>query len=169
MTAKYTDFQSHHTSDEMRKVTYWIISCMLLPGHAFTANFLNGNDLLEKCNTQLDIVCIGYINAVAYAMNDGNAVNGFKACIPLGVTARQIKDIAVRYLIKRPAAPNYVASNLVAAALSQAFPCRSSFLHRAAGPCHRVHSADCGRLRSYPGGEHQHSAISQRRPNAEGR
>jgi hypothetical protein len=97
---------------------------MLLPGHAFTANFLNGSDLLEKCNTQLDIVCIGYINAVAYAMNDGNAVNGFKACIPLGVTAQQIKDVAVQYLTKNPAIRNYAAAGLVAAALSEAFPCR---------------------------------------------
>jgi hypothetical protein len=108
----------------MRKVAYWTILCILLPGHAFTASFVNGNDLLEKCNTPLDIVCIGYIDGVAYAMNDGNAVNGFKACIPLGVTAQQIKDIAVRYLIKNPAVRIYAASSLVAAALSEAFPCR---------------------------------------------
>jgi hypothetical protein len=67
--------------------------------------------------------CLGYIDGVADAL-DKNIINGYKACVPDGVTAGQLQDVVVQYLRLNPADRHFLAFGLVADAISKAFPCR---------------------------------------------
>jgi hypothetical protein len=62
--------------------------------------------------------------AISDAMADGNPVAGWTACIPVGVTGQQVVDVAVQYLGRNAAKRHVSASSLVAAAFTEAFPCR---------------------------------------------
>jgi hypothetical protein len=102
-----------------------VISAWLLcSSPAFAGAFQDGNDLLKECTQQNHIIfCLGYTDAVADALN-GNSVNGYEACVPTTVTAGQLKDIVVQYLLLNPAKRHFLAVGLVADAISKAFPCR---------------------------------------------
>jgi hypothetical protein len=97
---------------------------LLCSSPAFAATALEtGNVLLQDCVQQNLQFCLGYVDAVTDAL-DGNSVNGYIACIPKGVTAGQLKDVVVQYLLFKPADRHLAAVGLVADAISQAFPCR---------------------------------------------
>ena len=94
------------------------------------AGFLSGNDLYDMCQaTSSDQVrtadCLGYVTAVADVLSR-QSIEGFRACIPsVGVDRGQLKDEVATWLKEHPENRQYVASSLAAAALAQAFPCRS--------------------------------------------
>jgi hypothetical protein len=91
--------------------------------------FKTGNDLYSSCTKKNDFPseCSVYLMAIAdtmaYAMADGQSVFGLTGCVPAGVTLGQIRDITVQYLYKHSAIRQSIASVLVAAAISEAFPC----------------------------------------------
>jgi hypothetical protein len=53
----------------------------------------------------------------------GGCIAAFRACFPLGVNAKQVKDIATRFLREHPEVRHVGAANLVAKALVDAFAC----------------------------------------------
>lgn len=88
------------------------------------ATFQSGNDILLWCRTANWQLCYGYIEGVADAMSNGEPVLGWRACIPAGVTVGQVKDATLQFLQIHIGFRQKIAASLVAAALSETFPCR---------------------------------------------
>ena len=100
------------------------LSCAVMAPRA-RANFLSGNQLLNKCQDQNPFNqgdCLGFTSGVSDTMAS-NALYGWTACVPLQVTRWQVMDIAVQFLVKHPESRHFSASTLVAYALHEAFPC----------------------------------------------
>ena len=96
-------------------------------------DFTDGNFLLSTCDRTDQAgaaYCIGYIVAVADSLAEGEPVptrdgtGVFRACVPVGATSTQVKDVAVKWLRENPRERHLGAWSLVAAAIGQAFPCR---------------------------------------------
>jgi hypothetical protein len=109
-------------------VTAFLNVAVGTPAHAA---FETGNQLFEVCQPSADYfsqgACTGFVMAVSDAMEAAQAFNGtvarWRACVPVGITAGQAKDVTVRYLTRYPERRHLVAATLVAAALAEAFPC----------------------------------------------
>ena len=92
------------------------------------ASFQNGNTLWADCNGKADDwfikgYCAGYISSISDAL-DGNAIDGYRACLPNGVTIGQVQDVVVKWLRAHPEKRHFQAAGLVAQALEDAFPCK---------------------------------------------
>lgn len=87
----------------------------------------NGNSLATKCMAKdFNInICYGYLDGIASALSV-NKLNGYEACIPVGVTSGQLLDIVLRSLWTHPEDRHNAAVGLVARALQDAYPCRRS-------------------------------------------
>jgi hypothetical protein len=97
-----------------------------LPAHAAGGTFLDGNELLPLCQSAKPgdyTQCVGFVEAVADVLDTGE-INGWRACIPARASADQVKDVAVRFIRERPELQHNRAIDLVAKALSEAFPCK---------------------------------------------
>ena len=107
--------------------TYLAVAfAIILMGKAH-AVFLDGNTLRGWCTSE-DVgnqaACLGYVVAVADVLisaNRGEPAQS-KACIP-AVETTQVVDVAKKYLESHHQAGDTAASDLVAMALSEAFPC----------------------------------------------
>src|SRR6516162_6484215 len=88
--------------------------------------FESGDQLLAKCDRSADF-CIGFVEAIADAMNaarsSGGTIGGWTACIPSGAMSDQVRDIAMTYLRNHPEQRHASATSLIANALANAFPC----------------------------------------------
>jgi len=87
-----------------------------------TRAFIVGNELLRACSGDSPGYCLGYVTGIADVLLTGNAVNGFRACIPKA-EPNQLKDIVIQYLQQNPSRRHFGARGLVADAISEAFPC----------------------------------------------
>ncbi len=88
---------------------------------------VSGDKLAHACRTETegsfeDGVCLGYVLGISDAVNNF-AVAGREACIPRNVLNAQVQYIVRRYLADHPELLDRTALELVAAALSDAFPC----------------------------------------------
>jgi hypothetical protein len=84
-------------------------------------NFMDGNELLESCGTdvQASQYCWGYVTAVADALR-GAAI----FCVPpRSVRPSQLVDLARLYLRAHPEKRHEPAADLLAIALQEKFPC----------------------------------------------
>ncbi len=103
-----------------------LLCAVLVDGMAgpAVANYWDGNQLLAKCqgDTTNRGFCLGYVEGVADALDD--PVEGIRACIPIGVIGGQVNDVVITWLKANPSKRHYAAHSLVAAALSEAFPCK---------------------------------------------
>jgi hypothetical protein len=100
------------------------LSMLANPSQAATV-FNNGNQLLEDCqsdNKYFVVDCDGYITGIADTLGN-NAINEMTACVPNTATRKQVEDVVVGWLISNPGARHFAAPGLVAAALSETFPC----------------------------------------------
>ena len=95
------------------------------------AGFKAGNELFAECqvaktdNTYYQRgYCLGYIVGAfdASAGADGG-VGGITFCAPVGVESGQVQDIVVKWLDDNPQHRHHSAHSLVAAALSEVWPC----------------------------------------------
>jgi len=86
---------------------------------------IDGNRLYElyRPNSRSSPFCGDYVLSIADALMMGR-VGRWTACIPSGVTDDQVVDVAIRFLDAHPARRGSAASELVAEALAEAFPCR---------------------------------------------
>lgn len=88
--------------------------------------FENGNSLKQELNDQnpaMKAMALGYITGVADVMMQGNAINGFTACIPIRVNRQQLLDITQKFINENPQTLHYTATGFIASALNSAFPC----------------------------------------------
>ncbi len=95
------------------------------PAHASV--FYDGSSLLEHCNSRTAVgggICFGFIIGAADSFNCKQPIlDGFRWHSPKGAKAGQIEKVVVKYLNEHPEKLHLSASSLVAAALSEAFPC----------------------------------------------
>lgn len=88
---------------------------------------VSGNKLAKACRPEAegsfeDGVCLGYVLAIADAINNGS-VDGREACTPAAVLNVQMQFVTRRYFADHPDLLDRTALELVAAALAEAFPC----------------------------------------------
>ena len=90
---------------------------------------MTGNMLLAHCRNEADVYdqayCIAYIVAIADVLWAGNPVQGHNACLPDKIVQGRVQDIAVPWLRAYPQHLHHGAAGLIAAALAEAFPCRT--------------------------------------------
>jgi len=101
---------------------------MLLAFDVEAEGFDTGNDLLRYCSKHVtnpfyNGLCSGYTIAIADVMVI-DSVAGFRACFPATVTRGRLLEVSMQYLRAHPEQLHYTAVCLVAAALSEAFPCK---------------------------------------------
>ena len=103
---------------------------LLLVGHVEAAesrSFQDGNEVLAQCDANFSDVCIGYVegiaDAISLARSRSQTIGGWTACIPLPVTAGQVRDVAKDYLRRHPGMRQLGAAGLIAAALQETYPC----------------------------------------------
>ena len=102
------------------------LAAMVSP--AWASNFENGNSLHNFCQegdgSFQKIVCVAYIVGVVDAVGGArNGIDGLVFCPPKDITRMQTTEIVKKWLNDNPSNRNFVASFLVAAALSEAWPC----------------------------------------------
>lgn len=86
----------------------------------------DGNDVLELCTAPQGLkVCIAYVAGIVDSMAGGNAVAGYRICLPERVVTGQLVDITTNYLKGHPGERHLSGASLVAAAVSGAFPCEA--------------------------------------------
>ena len=88
----------------------------------FVSHAATGVQLISLCKDK-DGSCAGYINVVANIFRAGKAAHNMTACIPDTVDINQMIEIAVKWMEENPQNRTDTSSKIVAAALSDAFPC----------------------------------------------
>ena len=96
--------------------------------HKARAEYWSDNDLLTysqaKDGTFEKGVCTGYILGIADTLVAGGRIGNFRACITAGVNIGQLADTVTHFLTTSSGTKNGNASNSVASALANAFPCK---------------------------------------------
>jgi pullulanase/glycogen debranching enzyme len=85
----------------------------------------DGNAILLDCTARDETLttCLGYLDGIADAMQ-GNGINGFVACISVGVDNGQLRDVVNQFLRNNAPRRHFAAAGLIAHAFADAFPCR---------------------------------------------
>jgi hypothetical protein len=101
--------------------------CVVPMAAAEAGSYETGTSLKAKCDESdasiQKMACTSYIAATADAMDDGNSLDGFRACIPVKITQGQLMAVIQRSLSRHPEKLHLSASGLVAKALAEAFSC----------------------------------------------
>ncbi len=110
----------------MRTVIVALAIC--LSASSAGATLVSGNLLYHNCGKPAveagHALCLGYISAIADAMEDEDTVDGFRACVPTAAKAGQLQGQLFRYLDINPLYRHYNASTIVARFLAETFPCK---------------------------------------------
>lgn len=104
----------------MKKITVATICCLAMVAHA---DFLSGNDLLEKMTDKgmaARMVALGYVVGVS------DASYTYAHCMPKDVSSKQANDVVLQLLERNPSMRHYSAESLVVKALSETWPCKKS-------------------------------------------
>jgi Rap1a immunity proteins len=104
----------------MRMLTLAATTTLALgcPAGAAKAGFWTGNDFFNQCTPAVSPSCYGYVGGVS------DAIAGWGACLPSGVTVGQAMDLVVQFLNSHQQQWNLSAAAIVTSALSEAFPCK---------------------------------------------
>jgi len=103
---------------------------MFAPAVSGAQTIVDGRTLKARCATiQLTnpsggLACRGYVGAVADILSDGNRVNGYRACLPDGVTRGDLVKVVRGWLDGHPDLLRSKAHLLSAQALSERYPCQ---------------------------------------------
>jgi hypothetical protein len=110
-----------------------LVAFALLTAVPAQAGFLTGEELLQTCSpSTVDPVyrlklaeCRGYVVAIADTADCSRKNLEFKWNSSTGASQRDLVDTVAEWLRTHPALMHYQADGLVAAALSETFPCQS--------------------------------------------
>lgn len=110
--------------------TAFLAAALLAPVNA-SAGFLSGMDLLESCRPQpVDPVyrlkiaeCRGYVVGIADTFDCAVSSRGFTWNSTTTGSQHDMVEKVVKWLMAHPGQLSYQANGLVAAALSEAYPC----------------------------------------------
>ena len=103
------------------------VTAIITP-HSVSAfdGFQTGNTLLTRCTSPNLDICLGYLEGIADALALGSPVYKSRACMPSGISGRQLIDIIVEFLQSHAAIRHFQAASLVAVAFANSFPCPDS-------------------------------------------
>ena len=93
-----------------------------LCGNGALAKIRDGDQLLQQCTATIGahmVFCFGYIDSVMDSLLANNEV-----CVASEVDDPQLRNIVVLYLKNNPGLRRLTAPELVARALTEAFPCQ---------------------------------------------
>ena len=92
--------------------------------------FFSGSRLYEECFRDHPLsygFCLGFVAGVTdtyFLLVASNvSLGAWRACIGANVTAEQIRNAVKHYLALHPETRDYMAADLVSAALAEEFPC----------------------------------------------
>src|SRR5580704_8738420 len=93
-----------------------ILLASLATASTDATTFMTGNALYSHCavptkDETATSICFGYISAIVDVMAV-NAINGYRACIPLTVRIPQLRDVVNQYLMANPAKRHLAAAGL---------------------------------------------------------
>jgi len=97
-----------------------LIATLLFAPCMASAEFLSGNDLLSRMNSEevmQRMFALGYVAGVS------DAQQHVFSCPPSGVTNGQVRDVVRSYLEANPSIRHKTADLLVTDALKQVWPC----------------------------------------------
>jgi hypothetical protein len=86
----------------------------------------SGDDLLTQCqisNNLAVIACHIYIHAIQDVLAE-NTVKGYRVCVPASTDIDQSVKVIVDWLMQHPEKRKHPASDLVAHALWETYPCK---------------------------------------------
>jgi hypothetical protein len=111
-----------------RKLLALLWMALWLPPPVAWSDFQSGGQLLQNCtqenNVQAQAYCIGYIAAIADVLGRGEEdISGWWACLPSNATQGDVVEVAASWLKEHPSVHDAGASDIVAHALSRAYPC----------------------------------------------
>jgi hypothetical protein len=101
------------------------IAVLSLPSPC-AAEVRDGGALLTQCTATIGAImdfCYGYIDAVADYMFQKHAMGELTACVSNAPDDSQLRFVVVRFLRENPDLQPLSASELIARALSQKYPC----------------------------------------------
>ena len=101
-----------------------VVAVVVAANAGARAEFMEGNDLYDACTSpDSKLVCLGYVMAIADAVQAPAAVKRSPMCPGSEVMAEQVVDVVTRYLAAHPEKRHLSAPLLVANALAEAYPC----------------------------------------------
>jgi len=96
-----------------------LMAILFLPSMA-SAEFLTGNDLLSRMNSE---EVVQRMFALGYVAGVSDAQQHVFSCPPSGVTNGQVRDVVRSYIEANPSIRHKTADMLVTDALKQVWPC----------------------------------------------
>lgn len=107
------------------------VAVSMLPINDAESGYLSGLDLLDTCKPHvIDAVyrlkvaeCRGYVIGVADTFDCSRAVIGVRWESRTSISQEELVTIVIRWLNAHPGQLHFQADGLIAAALSEAFPC----------------------------------------------
>lgn len=88
------------------------------PAGGARAGFWSGNDFVNQCTPTASQSCYAYVAGVS------DAIAGWGACLPSGISVGRATDLVVEFLQRHQQQRNLSAATAVTFALSEAFPCK---------------------------------------------
>jgi hypothetical protein len=92
----------------------------------------DGNSLYRYCNATAGafvMYCFGYVDSIVNDMRIFGSVDGFSACLPSDFGDNRRRDIIVTFLERHPGDRDSPATELIAHAFADAFPCSTEPSH----------------------------------------
>ncbi len=89
---------------------------------SFASHAATGIQLISLCKDQ-DGSCAGYINVIASIFRAGKSAHNMTGCIPDNVDTNQMIEVTVKWMEENPQNRTDTSSKIIAAALSDAYPC----------------------------------------------
>ncbi len=88
------------------------------------AQFFYGDDLRKMCDAKTS-ASIAYVSGAVDAAFFYQKLRGVKdrICMPMGVKTDQVLDVACKYLEDHPENRHWIAADIVAESVAQAWPC----------------------------------------------
>lgn len=105
-----------------------VLFSALALAHSAQADFKGGEELYGLCIRPNDVralsFCIGYVAAIGDVLGTGDGViSGWRACLPPGATQGEVAQIAIQWMKEHPENRAFGASDVVAQALANTYPC----------------------------------------------
>lgn len=108
-----------------RRLFAAVIAIVAVAGPAF-AGIDDGNALFRYCDASIGafvMYCFGYVDSVVNDMRLYGSVAGHRACLPSDFGDNRRRDVIVAFLERHPQDRNSGATELIARAFADAFPC----------------------------------------------
>jgi hypothetical protein len=120
-----------------------VLTLVVFPVHA-PAQVQTGADLLKNCQVVLEskpnntamldgVSCLSYLRGMSETFDLWKVFNDRRkqnnpppACVPNGVSAREIAIVVVKYIKGHPAEMHHAVSDVALTALMDAYPCSNS-------------------------------------------